>query len=106
MAGRAVFLRRPAPGEAASRPAALPEALLLVPRDAIIEREGQRGVFCVEAGRLLFRPVTGGVECPEGYALRAGPRAGSVVVRAPAPELREGMLVEPAAETPGKEAAQ
>ncbi len=70
-----------------------------VPREAIVERGGVRGVFVVADGRARFRPVRAGIE--EGAFVEAleGVRVGERVAVTGRSALTDGMRV--AAEGPG-----
>jgi multidrug efflux system membrane fusion protein len=87
MFGRAVFVLG-----ASTTPA--------VPRDALTERGGLRGVFVVDsAGRAGFRWLRTGREWPQRVEVLAGLDAGERIVLQPPPTLREGDLVSDAAAT-------
>jgi len=68
-------------------------AELWVPKTAVVERGDLSGVFVAEAGRAELRWVSLGEAVGDAVAIRAGVRAGDVVVDAPG-ALRDGQAVE------------
>jgi len=79
-----------------------PDALT-VPRNAIVEQPGARGVFVVDGQTARFRAVETGIESPERVEVVAGLREGERVVTTGAGALQDGdRLVLPGA---GREGA-
>ncbi|HUF23856.1 MAG TPA: efflux RND transporter periplasmic adaptor subunit [Vicinamibacterales bacterium] len=82
-----------------------PDALT-VPRNAIVERPGARGVFVVDGQTARFRTVETGIENPERVEVVAGVREGERVVTTGAGALQDGdRLVLPGAGPQGAPAA-
>lgn len=72
--------------------------VLLVPRDALLQREGATGVFVVEAGRAHWRPVDVGVRGEEQVEIVAGVAAGDRVATTGRSSLSEALAVRSRAE--------
>lgn len=70
-----------------------------VPLGAITDREGKTGVFVVEQGRMVFRPVKTGLNDGKRVAVLEGLREGDLVVPQPG-NLKPGTQVKPVAKTP------
>ena len=66
---------------------------VLVPKAAVVERDGKTYVYLVEAGRASQREVTAGATIAEFRNLTGGVVAGQTVVVSPPAELADGMLV-------------
>lgn len=66
---------------------------VLVPKAAVVERDGKAYVYLVEAGRASQREVTAGATIAEFRNLTGGVVAGQTVVVSPPAELADGMLV-------------
>ncbi|HEX6324890.1 MAG TPA: efflux RND transporter periplasmic adaptor subunit [Vicinamibacterales bacterium] len=66
-----------------------PDALT-VPRNAIVEQPGARGVFVVDGQTARFRTVETGMESPERVEIVAGVREGERVVTTGAGALQDG----------------
>jgi RND family efflux transporter MFP subunit len=66
-----------------------PDALT-VPRNAIVEQPGARGVFVVDGQTARFRTVETGLESPERVEVLAGVREGERVVTTGAGALQDG----------------
>jgi RND family efflux transporter MFP subunit len=67
-------------------------AAVLVPTSAVVERDGRSVVFAIEAGHAHARPVTPGATSSDLRQVQ-GLAGGTVIVRAPPPELRDGSAV-------------
>jgi RND family efflux transporter MFP subunit len=66
-----------------------PEALT-VPRNAVVDQAGQRGVFLVVENMAQFQPVVTGIQDPEYVEVLEGLSDGQVVVTTGALALRDG----------------
>lgn len=66
---------------------------IVVPKNAVIDQAGGRGVFVVTEGRLHFTPVTVGAEEQGNLTLESGPPPGTKIVSQPSPELKDGQAV-------------
>ena len=66
---------------------------VLVPKSAVVERDGKAYVYVVEEGRASRRDVTAGATLAEFRNLTAGVVAGQTVVVSPPPELSDGAEV-------------
>jgi membrane fusion protein, multidrug efflux system len=82
------FARLRVPGGGAA-----PASELWVPRTALVERGDLTGVFVASAGRAELRWISVGEGAGDRVAIRAGVKAGEMVVDAPGP-LRDGQAVE------------
>ena len=80
-----------APTESAPKKAEL--SGVLVPKAAVVERDGKAYVYLVEAGRAAQREVTAGATIAELRNLTGGIVAGQTVVVSPPPELSDGAEV-------------
>jgi multidrug efflux pump subunit AcrA (membrane-fusion protein) len=69
-------------------------SVLAVPRGAVVERKGERGVFLVEENKALFRAVQTGLRDNEFIELATGVTEQTRVVSAGQSELENGSLVE------------
>jgi RND family efflux transporter MFP subunit len=63
---------------------------LTVPRNAMVDQSGTRGVFVVEGQVAKFRPVETGIQGPEKVEVLAGLREGEQIVTTGAGALRDG----------------
>jgi RND family efflux transporter MFP subunit len=88
MAARVSFLEAELDDEARKEP-----ARVIVPANAITERDGNKVVFVVEDGALRMSAVVLGDEFGNGFELVSGPPAGAQVVREPSRELQDGQKV-------------
>ena len=70
--------------------------LILIPIDALTEREGKSGVFVVAEGKLTFRAVESKAHDANAEQLRVlkGLDPGEFVVLSPSAELSEGLQVQ------------
>jgi len=66
------------------------EPKLVVPADAVAERGGNKVVFVVEGDVVRMKPIALGEAFGEGFELKAGPDAGTKVVKAPPDTLTDG----------------
>lgn len=71
-----------------------------VPRDALVSRDGEIGVFAVESGAARWHRVQVGIESDRWAEIRGGLDVGALVVTTGRTSLQDGMAVV-AAETPG-----
>ncbi|MEO1698281.1 MAG: efflux RND transporter periplasmic adaptor subunit [Planctomycetota bacterium] len=96
MGARVVFERPAAdPEEPAVEDdnAADPELTLAVPRTAVVERDGVRGVFTLDGDTVLFQPVRTGASRGGRIAIVDGLEAGAEFAVRPGPDLRSGATV-------------
>lgn len=83
----------PQSGEAQTPGAQTPETQapqLLIPSTAVVARGGERGVFVVEGGVAMFRPVAAGPPRGLRVAIEKGLVEGETVVVAPPADLENG----------------
>jgi len=71
------------------RVAQKPDAIA-VPRNAIVERPGERGVFVVDGQTARYRRVDVGIQAPDKVEIVAGLREGERVVTTGSAALRDG----------------
>lgn len=71
------------------RVAQKPDAIA-VPRNAIVERPGERGVFVVDGQTARYRRVDVGIQAPDRVEIVAGVREGERVVTTGSAALRDG----------------
>lgn len=71
------------------RVAQKPDAIA-VPRNAIVERPGERGVFVVDGQAARYRKVEVGIQAPDRVEIVAGVREGERVVTTGSGALRDG----------------
>ncbi|HXH06018.1 MAG TPA: efflux RND transporter periplasmic adaptor subunit, partial [Vicinamibacterales bacterium] len=82
---------------------------LVVPRNAVVDVEGRRGVFLASGNRAEFRPVETGLQDDVKVEVVKGLRDGARVVTTGALALRDGDVIVPAgrrAERPGPSATR
>jgi RND family efflux transporter MFP subunit len=72
---------------------------LVVPRNAILDIEGRRGVFVDNGGRAAFQPVEVGLQDDRQAEILSGLREGQKVVTTGAAAVREGDPILIAGET-------
>lgn len=94
MAARVSFLEAELDPEQRKEP-----ARVIVPANAIAERDGNKVVFVLEDGSVRMRTVELGDAYGSGFELLQGPPAGAQVVREPAGELQDGQKVKHKGET-------
>ena len=70
-----------------------------VPLTAIMERDGKTVVLVVDRGRLVFRPVTAGLNDGKRIAVLEGLKEGDLVVAQPV-NLKPGTRVKAEVKTP------
>ena len=63
---------------------------VLVPRSAIVERDGKTVVFVVDKGHAERTPVTVGADFPDMKQITQGLSAGAEVVKVPSADLKDG----------------
>lgn len=85
MAARVSFLQRALDEKAIKEP-----PRLVVPAAAVVDRQGGKVVFIADGERLRMAPVTLGPALAGGFELKAGPPAGTRVVKDPPPALQDG----------------
>ena len=68
-------------------------ARVIVPGNAIAERDGNKVVFVLEDGEVRMRTVELGEAYGSGFELLQGPPAGAQVVREPQDQLQDGQKV-------------
>ena len=79
-----------APGESDPEAAGPREPVLMIPASALVEIDGNRGVFAVEQDRVRFVEVDVAATKGASAAIRAGLREGQRIAAEPPPELRSG----------------
>lgn len=67
--------------------------VVLVPKDALVTRDGRASVFLVQAGRLRLRPVTAGAERQGQVIVKEGLSGGETLVLKPGEGLKDGDAV-------------
>lgn len=65
----------------------------VVPRSAVVDRDGQKVVFAVEEERVRMIPVQLGGPMGDGFVLKAGPEPGTKVVANPPDDLSDGKTI-------------
>lgn len=81
-------------------------AAVVVPRSALLARDGETGVFVVEDGSARWTPVEVGIEGPDVVEVRSGLAAGARVVTTGRSVLGDGAAVVEAAAGAGAGAAR
>lgn len=66
---------------------------LVVPKAALVERNGQKLVFVVEGDRARMTPVQVGAPFGDGFELIQGPGAGTRIVKMPPETLADGQKI-------------
>jgi RND family efflux transporter MFP subunit len=85
MAARAFFLEDDKSAEQIGQP---PKTV--VPKSAVVKRDGAPSVFVVDGDRVHLVSIEIGPEFGSGYELVSGPRVGTRLVKDPPPTLAEG----------------
>jgi RND family efflux transporter MFP subunit len=67
--------------------------VVLVPKDALVTRDGRATVFVVQEGRLRLRPVTTGTERQGQVVVKEGLAGGETLVLKPGEALKDGDAV-------------
>jgi RND family efflux transporter MFP subunit len=88
MAARVSFLTQAIPKDSL---ADKPKRIL--PKTAVVDREGGKSVFVVADGKVKLTRVTLGPPASGGFELEDGPPAGTKIVSSPRPELQDGQSV-------------
>jgi hypothetical protein len=88
MAARVGFLSEEVSVEQSKEP-----PRLVVPGDAVVDRNGQRVVFVIEDGAVKMVTVEVGAPFGGGLELLRGPSAGTRVVSAPPESLKDGQAI-------------
>ncbi len=70
---------------------------LVVPKAAVVDAQGRKGVFLVQDNQAVFRAVTLGLEEPNRVEITDGLNEGDAVVTTGASALRDGVRVQVAA---------
>ncbi len=70
---------------------------LVVPKSAVVDAQGRKGVYMVQNNQAVFRPVTLGLEEPARIEITDGLSEGDAVVTTGASALRDGAPVQIAA---------
>jgi HlyD family secretion protein len=88
MAARVSFLGRALdPEEMKAKPKKI------VPRDAVVDREGAKVVYVVDGDHVRLTTIAIGAPASGGFELEEGPSAGTKVVKSPPPSLADGQAV-------------
>ena len=66
---------------------------LVVPKAAVVTRDGKQVVFAVKEGAVRLEPVELGAQEGDGFELLRGPPAGTKVVLSPENTLESGQRV-------------
>lgn len=66
---------------------------VVVPRSALVERNGQKFVYVVEGERVKLTPVLVGAPFGDGLELTQGPSAGTRVIKMPPEDLADGQRI-------------
>jgi len=90
MSAKVTFLE-PEKGEEASSAASSP--VVLVPREAVVSRDGKPTVFLVREGKAQARPVVLGTERQGQVIVKDGLAGGEILVARPKDDLRDGASV-------------
>jgi RND family efflux transporter MFP subunit len=69
------------------------ENALVVPKSAMVDAQGRRGVYMVQNGQAVFRPVSLGLEEQDRIEVTDGLKEGDEVVTTGASALRDGVKV-------------
>lgn len=88
MSARVSFL-----AEAIDEQARQAPAKRMVAKSAVVQRDGQAGLFSIEDNHVKFRPVKPGATKGTELELIDGPEGGAEVVLAPKAELRDGQAI-------------
>jgi len=90
MSARVTFLT----GEQSAEPTqATAEPVVMVPKEAVVERDGQPVVFEVRDGRVRQRAIITGLERSVGIVVKAGLNGSETLVARPPETLRDGDTV-------------
>ncbi len=88
MSARVSFLTRELDAAARKEP---PKKV--VPRAAVVDRDGAKVVFTVQDDRVRMVPVTLGPELGDGWVLERGPDPGTKLVASPPADLADGQKI-------------
>jgi RND family efflux transporter MFP subunit len=80
-------------------------AVLVVPRNAVVDVDGRRGVFVPDEDTARFRPVSTGLQDDDQIEVTDGVAEGEPVITTGAAGLRDGDRIVLAGRTPGTERA-
>jgi RND family efflux transporter MFP subunit len=90
MSAKVTFLE---PEKKEAAPAAAPEAVVLVPKEAVATRSGKSVVFLVREGKAVEKPVVLGTERRGQVIVKSGLAGGETLVVSPADGLQDGAAV-------------
>jgi multidrug efflux pump subunit AcrA (membrane-fusion protein) len=90
MSAKVTFLEPEKKEEAA---AAASSPVVLVPKEAVVTREGKPTVFLVRESKALARPVVLGTERQGQVIVKDGLAGGEILVARPTDDLKDGALV-------------
>lgn len=63
---------------------------IVIPAQAVVERDGRKVVFVVNGGKVRATPITLGAALASGFAVTQGPPPGTRIVNNPPPEMKDG----------------
>jgi RND family efflux transporter MFP subunit len=90
MSAKVTFLE---PEKEEAAPAAAAAPVVLVPREAVVTRDGKPTVFLVREGKAVARAITLGTERQGQVIVKDGLAGGEIVVARPKDDLRDGAVV-------------
>jgi multidrug efflux pump subunit AcrA (membrane-fusion protein) len=90
MSAKVTFLE---PEKEETAPAAAAAPVVLVPREAVVTRDGKPTVFLVREGKAVARAITLGTERQGQVIVKEGLDGGEIVVARPKDDLRDGAVV-------------
>jgi HlyD family secretion protein len=90
MSAKVTFLE---PEKKAAEPAAAAAAVVLVPQEAVVSRDGKTLVFLVREGKAQARPVSTGSERQGQVMIREGLSGGEILISRPPETLKDGDAV-------------
>ncbi len=90
MSAKVTFLE---PEKEEAVPAAEAAPVVLVPKEAVVTRDGKPTVFLVREGKAVAREVTLGTERQGQLIVKEGLAGGEIVVARPKDDLRDGAVV-------------
>lgn len=90
MSAKVTFLE---PEKEEAAPAAAAAPVVLVPREAVVTRDGKPTVFLVREGKAVARAITLGTERQGRVIVKEGLAGGEIVVARPKDDLRDGAVV-------------
>jgi RND family efflux transporter MFP subunit len=90
MSAKVTFLE---PEKQEAAPAAAAAPVVLVPKEAVVTRDGKPTVFLVREGKAVARAITLGTERQGQVIVKEGLAGGEIVVARPKDDLRDGGAV-------------